>query len=276
MTDAVIASNSPLLVIPKLRDDGTNWADYKPRARRAMGLKGLVAHLEGRAKLPAPYILVNDVPMVSTNQDVAVTDDQIEAKEKILTEYEQREYLAQHLILSSTSPCLSQKVLHLTTAKAMWDAVSLDATTKSSLHQVDILNQLQTIKCAHSSDARAHLSEVRNHFKRLTQLREHLHVTNSPVSDSTYVSIIISSMPETYRPTVQTVKTTMKVTGQQIAPDDLFVIFLQEAEHHAIEGGNAKAQAAIVAGPAAGKKGVKRGRRKCENCQGIGHTKDYC
>jgi len=94
MTDMVITSNSPSLVIPKLRDDGTNWADYEPRARRVMGSKGLVAHLEGRVKPPAPYILVNDVPMVSTNPDVAATDDQIEAKEKKLTEYEQREYLA--------------------------------------------------------------------------------------------------------------------------------------------------------------------------------------
>ena len=103
MTDTEIASTSPSLVIPKLCDDGTNWADYEPRARRVMGSKGLVAHLEGRAKPPAEYIKVNDVPMVSTNPDVPATDEQLEAKEKKLSEYEQREYLAQHLILSSTS-----------------------------------------------------------------------------------------------------------------------------------------------------------------------------
>jgi hypothetical protein len=37
MTDMVLTSNSPSLVIPKLRDDRANWADYEPRARRAMG-----------------------------------------------------------------------------------------------------------------------------------------------------------------------------------------------------------------------------------------------
>jgi len=127
-----------------------------------MGSKGLVAHLEGQAKQPVQYILVEGVLMVSTNPNVPATDEQLEAKEKRLSDHKQKEYLAQHLILSSTSPRLSQKILHETTAKAMWDAVKLDATTKSSLHRIDIL------------------SEVRNHFEKMTQLREHLRVTQSP------------------------------------------------------------------------------------------------
>ena len=174
MTDALLTSNSPSLVIPKLRDDGTNWADYELRARRAMGSKGLVAHLEGRVRVPSPYVLVNNVPMVSTNPDVPATEDQIETREKKIMDYEQKEYLAQHLILSSTSPRLSQTLLQLTTAKEMWDKVKLDATAKSSLHQVDILNKLQTMKCPSSHDSKAHLVEVKSHFKKMTELREHL------------------------------------------------------------------------------------------------------
>jgi len=283
MSDALLTSNSPSLVIPKLRDDGTNWADYEPRARRAMGSKGLVAHLEGRAKQPVPYVQVNDVLMVSTNPDVPATEDQIEAREKKITEYEQKEYLAQHLILSSTSPRLSQKVLQMTTAKAMWDAVKLDATAKSSLHQVDILNKLQTMKCPSSSDSKTHLSEVKTHFEKMTQLREHLRVTNSPISDSTFVSIIISSMPEVYRPTIQTVETTMKVTGSQIPPDDLIAIFLQEAEHRVIETGHSKnAESAMAAASGGKKQSKKKGKGKgktnliCDNCHKPGHSKEDC
>jgi hypothetical protein len=51
-------------------------------------------------------------------------------------------------------------------------------------------------------DFGTYLSEVKSHFEKMTQLREHLWVTNSLISDSTYVSIIISSMPETYCPTI--------------------------------------------------------------------------
>ena len=32
------------LSVPKLRDDGSNWADYKPRVERALGMKGLWRH----------------------------------------------------------------------------------------------------------------------------------------------------------------------------------------------------------------------------------------
>jgi hypothetical protein len=47
-------------------------------------------------------------------------------------------------------------------------------------------------------------------------------------------------MLETYHPTIQTVETTMKVMGTQILPNNLITISLQEAEHHAIETGQAK------------------------------------
>ena len=32
--------------VPKLRDVGSNWADYEPRVRKAMGYKGLWRHME--------------------------------------------------------------------------------------------------------------------------------------------------------------------------------------------------------------------------------------
>jgi hypothetical protein len=127
----------------------------------AMGSKGLVAHLEGHAVLPVPFIQVNGVPMASKN--IPATEDQIEAKEREILDYEQKEFLAQHLILFSTSSHLSRRILSLTSAKDMWDAVKLDATTKSSLHQVNILNQLQIMKCSSSTDAKTHLLEVKKH-----------------------------------------------------------------------------------------------------------------
>src|SRR6202021_3909564 len=114
--------------------------------------------------------------------------------------YEQREFHAQHLILSSVSPRLSQKILNLTTAKEMWDAVKLDATSKSVMHQIDVLTQLQMMKCGCSSDPKTHLAEVKAHFAKMPEKMEYLRVTNSPVAEPTYVTMIMASMPETYLP----------------------------------------------------------------------------
>jgi hypothetical protein len=212
-SDAFLTSSSAPLVIPKLYDDGSNWADYELRAKRAMGSKGLLVHLEGCVNPPTPFGIINGIAMFVVN--IPVTEDQIEAKEKKIQDFEQKEYLAQYFILSLTSPHLSQKLLNLATAGGMWDAVKHNATTKSSLHLVNILNQLRMMKCALSADPKTHLAEVKAHFKRMTEHHEFLHVTKAPVTNSIYTTIIISSMPNTYHPTIQTVETTMKVTGKK-------------------------------------------------------------
>lgn len=129
--DVTASSSNQSLLIPKLCDDGSNGADYEPRAHMAMGTKGLLPHLEGRAIQPKPLVLVNGIPMGSTS--VPVTNKQIEARDKKIEQYEQRESLTKYLITSSTSPCLSQQILDLATANDMWDTIKQDATTKSAL-----------------------------------------------------------------------------------------------------------------------------------------------
>jgi hypothetical protein len=116
-SDAFLTSSSTSLVIPKLHDDGSNWADYELRARRAMGSKGLVAHLKGHVNPPTPFWITNGIPMFTVN--MPATEDQLEAREKKIQDFKQKEYLAQYFILSSTSPCLSQKLFNLTPAKDM-------------------------------------------------------------------------------------------------------------------------------------------------------------
>ena len=55
-------SDTMTLVVPKLCNDGSNWANYEPRIQRALGLKGLWRHVEGTAIVPKPYVLVARVP----------------------------------------------------------------------------------------------------------------------------------------------------------------------------------------------------------------------
>ena len=69
-----LASDSTSLAIPKLRDDGSNWSDYEPRLRRAMGAKGLWLHVEGKATAPKPYVELNGIPVLS-NGKTHVTEE---------------------------------------------------------------------------------------------------------------------------------------------------------------------------------------------------------
>jgi hypothetical protein len=111
-------TDSTTLTVPRLRDDGSNWSDYLPRLQNAMGVKGLWRHVEGTASAPVPFGMSNGIPMLS-NEKTPATEDQIEAKESKLIDFKKREYLAPHILLSTTSTRLGSKIKNLSTPEDM-------------------------------------------------------------------------------------------------------------------------------------------------------------
>jgi hypothetical protein len=89
--------NSTNLAVPKLRDDGNNWANYSSQIWKAMGLKGLWRHVEGNAVTPQVYTVVEGVPVTSDGKTLA-TEEQIEAQETQIIDYEKCKYLVQHIV----------------------------------------------------------------------------------------------------------------------------------------------------------------------------------
>ena len=114
-------SDTTTLAVPKLRDDRSNWADYEPRIQRALGSKGLWRHVEGTAIAPKPYVLVAGVPIL-VDGTAQATEDQIEAREMKIIDYDKHKYLTQHIILSMTSTHLGNKIktLRLHMICGMW------------------------------------------------------------------------------------------------------------------------------------------------------------
>ena len=111
-------SNSMTLAIPKLHDNRSNWSDYLPRLQNVMGAKGLWRHVEGTATAPVLYAMSNGVAMLADGRTAAY-EDQIENKESKIIEFEKREYLACHILLSTTSMHLGSKIKGLATAEDM-------------------------------------------------------------------------------------------------------------------------------------------------------------
>ena len=144
-------SDSTTLSIPKLRDDGSNWADYEPCVRQAMGSKGLWMHVKRTATKPKLYAIVNAIPVLSDGKTRA-TEEQIETRETRMMDFEKREYLVQHIILSTTSTQLGPAIKDMQTAKEMWDTVKADATTKSTLYLIDAEDQLASMRLNDSND----------------------------------------------------------------------------------------------------------------------------
>ena len=167
------SSNSTTIAVPKLCDDGSNWADYKPRIQNAMGMKGLWRHVLSTAIAPVLYAMSNGVPMLADGKTPA-TEDQIETKESKVIEFEKREYLAQHIILSTTSTCLGTKIKGLLTAEAMWKEVKDNAMSKSTLYLLNTEDQLASMKLADNDDLKTHLEELKQHFQTMLQYQDNL------------------------------------------------------------------------------------------------------
>ena len=64
--------------VPKLCDDGSNWADYEPRLQKAMGSRGLWRHVEGVAIAPKLYLIVDGIPVLEDKKTTAMEEQFVE------------------------------------------------------------------------------------------------------------------------------------------------------------------------------------------------------
>ena len=90
-------------------------------------------------------------------------------------------------------------------AEEMWNAVKGNATTKSTLYLLNAEDQLMTMKLNDNDDPKTHLAEMKQHFQLMSQHHDNLTKKGSTLSDSRYIIIIMSSLPESYQPTLQTI-----------------------------------------------------------------------
>jgi len=167
------SSDSTNLSVPKLRDDGSNWSDYQPRIERAMGSKGLWRHVLGNAIALKLYMLLNGAFVLSDGKTNAM-EEQVESKETKIADFEKKEYLAQHILLSTTSTRLGSKIKELKSSKEMWDIIVADVTTKSTLYLLGAEEQLTSMKLVDNEDPKTHLAEMKQHFQSMIQCHENL------------------------------------------------------------------------------------------------------
>ena len=119
-------------------------------------MKVLWRHIVGTAIAPKPYAVVARV-LVLTDGMTQANDDQVESKESKIADYDKKEYLAQHVILSTTSTWLGIKLKSLKTMKEMWEYI------------LDAEDQLSSMKLEDNEDPATHLSELKQHFQLMLQ-----------------------------------------------------------------------------------------------------------
>lgn len=205
-----------------------------------MGSRGLWRHIEGTTIVPKLYALINHVPVLSDGK-MPATEEQIKVRETCIINYDKQEYLTQHIIILTILTHLGGKIKDLNSVKDMWDTVKVDAMTKSTLYLLDTEDQLVSMKLSKNNNPKAHLNELRQHFQLMLQCCDNLTKMGLTISDTCPNFIIMSSLLDSYRPTLQTITAVEHASatlGMSISkktkPDDLITFLTEEAQHHII------------------------------------------
>ena len=101
------------------------------------------------------------------------------------------------------------------------------------------------MKLADDDDPKTHLSELKQHFQLMLQCHENLMKMGSEISETHLNTMIMSSLPESYRPTLQTITasecasaltsgSSSGSTTNQMKPSDLVAFLIEEAQHRVI------------------------------------------
>ena len=171
----------------------------------------------------------------------------------------------------------------------MWKVIVDDATSKSTLYLLDAEDQLSSMKLPDNDNPKTHLSELKLHFQTMQHHRKNLIKIGSSMSEQRFNIIIMSSLLDSYRPTLQTITASERVSrlsgGQSTTMklDDLITFIIEEAHHHII---NNKQNKNTKSALAASSKGTGKSNRKrkgkakadvtCDNCKRPCHTKEQC
>jgi hypothetical protein len=256
--------------LEKLKDDGTNWVTYRERVTNTMTHKGLRRHFMGTMRKPGTMTEKDgDFYKTGDKGQKVLSEMEIEAMEKAMDEYEQKEASVREVIYETISQSMFLQIKNEPTAAKVWSKLMSIMQEKGDLIQVSILTKLQTTICLDDDDVRAHLAKMQ-------ELKEQLEGMGAPVSDPSFAAMIRKSLPASYRPLLQTLSATARVNNKTLTSDQMISAIHEEADELVVqkEADEAAENAAMIAAYAK-KKGQSQ-KKTCTNCKRIGHTKEEC
>ena len=154
---------------------------------------------------------------------------------------------------------------------------------KSTLYILNAEDQLSSMKLVDNDNPKTHLVKLKNHFQTMLQHRDNPMKIGSTMSDTCFNTIIMSSLPESYRPTIQTITASeraSKLSGMQsraMEADDFNAFIIEEAQHRVINDNHTKSvESALAAWTKNNERSKGKKKIMCENCGRSGHGKPDC
>jgi hypothetical protein len=238
------------LHVEKLVADGSNWVTYRDRMMWSLRSRGLSEHLTSTT-VTAAYIALGDInnrtPQMRWEADEATT---------------------MHVIAASIPNSVFTNIKDKTTGKDVWDALKALYEGRTQMVLVKLSQQLQTTRCSEDDS-------VREHFDKLTNLREQLAAMGKSIPDNEYASILMGSLPESYTAILGSISAAAELSGAAVSSAIVVKIATDEYDRRTLGTEKSKDEAFAARSDSQKKKGKKRDV-ECENCHKKGHTKEQC
>ncbi|KAJ6536211.1 hypothetical protein B0H19DRAFT_1003954, partial [Mycena capillaripes] len=187
-TDSM-SSTSQLKItrLPKLKDDGSNWINYRDLAMNTLTAKGLRRHVVGTIKAP-PELIARDGSFYLPGRLAPLSDDELEEHETKLDEYLQKQAQVREVIYQTVSEATFMRIKSAPTAQLMLHQLVAIFEGKGEMVQIDTLTRLQSLRCPEDGDVILHITEMK-------RLKEALDSMSAPIADAQFSAYIKASLP---------------------------------------------------------------------------------
>src|SRR5579859_1652600 len=148
----------------------------------------------------------------------------------------------------------------------MWKVIKEDCTLKPTLFIIDAEEQLAAMRCPESSDPVAHYTEIKAHLDLMDMRYQNLTAMGSTIGDAKLCTLILGSLPESYRSLVQTVSSQRELSNTIPKKASLFKLILNEANHRMIVAGRGNRSESAMFAKGKSKRGKSHKRKPDGNC----------
>jgi hypothetical protein len=138
MESTLPSTNSSLFNVPKLAEDGSNWITYKERTLTAIGARGLMGHIDGRAIELISFDVDKTTKVVTKKDGTPATQTEIDELDKKIDEYYQKNSLVKQQIFSTITDRLLLRIQKLKDASEIWKEICQIHEGKTELVQIDL------------------------------------------------------------------------------------------------------------------------------------------
>ena len=241
----------------KLTHDGSNWVNYRDKLRITLNMRGLTDHITSE-QITQAYTAAGIINGVGPNDRWAA--DQATVR---------------FIIMNTIPEAIFSRIKNLPHAKGYWDSLHTLFQDRSQNLIMDLMTKLQESRCEEGGN-------LRTHFDSLIDLREQLAVMGRTITDQEFATILMRSVPPSFRRDVSQITTAADVSARDITPATVMRILTDEYDTRAREqtGSHNRDEAFATRTARNQNQGQKQGQSQrdveCYNCHKKGHTKAQC